>query len=381
PGDHHGGAGGTAGGGAAVVVSGEVVAEIDAAGRYAQRPAGTALQRTLRLVRVEGEWRVDVPGDGRLLTQVDASRSLRPFPVHFATLDTAQLVGDVRWFTYDSSTATRVVTELLAGASPWLAPAVLSGAPAGTRLRTGTVPVADGAATVDLTAPALRATPERRAVLLAQLRAGLTRLPGVEDVVVRVGGAELTRGSSSPAADPPVALPVPDARLVLAGPAGVARWDRTSVQPAPGAAGAAAGARHPAVAADGSCTAWLAEEGRVLRVQPAREAAPVSLDAGGSVLAPPSVDRHGWVWLVPSAPQAGARAHQDHHPVVAQPRGVQHLPGVGHQLRGGGAQAQRPARGPAHHAVHPHPHRPARVLAHHQQPRPVAGHPRAQHPP
>ncbi|WP_432572818.1 LpqB family beta-propeller domain-containing protein [Kineococcus sp. SYSU DK005] len=297
-------AGPPAAGTAAVVVSGDVVAEIDAGGRYSQRPAGTALQRTLRLVRVEGEWRVDVPGDGRLLTQVDASRSLRPFPVCFATVDAAQLVADVRWFAYDSSTATRAVTELLAGPSPWLAPAVLTGAPPGTRLRTGTVPVADGTATVDLTAPALRAAPERRAVLLAQLRAGLTRLPGVEDVVVRVDGAELTRGSSPPVPDPPLVLPVTDVRLVLVGPSGVARWDRSSVQPVPGAAGAAAGARHPAVAPDGSCTAWLVDEGRTLRVQAGREAEPVAVDAGGAVLAPPSIDRHGWVWVVPTT--AGA---------------------------------------------------------------------------
>ncbi|MCI2237888.1 GerMN domain-containing protein, partial [Kineococcus sp. TRM81007] len=224
---------------AAVRVSATALADIDAGGRYALRPPGDVLQRTVRLVRRDGVWLVDVPGDGLLVTQVDASRSLRPFPVHFATADAAQLVGDVRWFAYGSSTATRVVTELLAGPSAWLAPAVRSGAPPGTRLRTGTVPVSGGTAVVDLTAPVLRAAPEERGVLLAQLRAGLGRLPGVEEVVVRVDGAELTREAGpSPVLDPPVALPVPDPRLVLAAPGGVSRWGAGAAHPVPGLAAA-----------------------------------------------------------------------------------------------------------------------------------------------
>ncbi|WP_432495631.1 LpqB family beta-propeller domain-containing protein [Kineococcus gypseus] len=288
---------------AAVLVSGEALADVDAGGRYAQRPPGSAVRRTLRLVRVDGEWRVDEPGDGRWLTQVDASRSLRPFPVCFATPDGAVLVSEARWFPYDSATATRVVTEVLAGASPWLAPAVLGGAPPGTRLRTGTVPVSDGAAVVDLTAPARHASPQRRGVLLAQLRTALTRLPGVERVVVRVEGTELAPGRGpSPAPDPPLTLPVRDSRLVLAGPAGLARWDRAELRPVPGAPAG----RHPAVAADASCVAWLDEDARTLRVLPAGAASPAAVRARGAVLAPPSVDRHGWVWVVPTSPGATA---------------------------------------------------------------------------
>ncbi|WP_432482161.1 LpqB family beta-propeller domain-containing protein [Kineococcus esterisolvens] len=287
-----------------VLVSAPAVADVDAGGRYVQRPPGGSVQRTLRLVREEGRWCVDVPGDGLLMTLVEASRSLRAFPVHFATADAAQLVGDVRWFPYDSSTATRVVTELLAGPSGWLAPAVFSGAPRGTRLRTGTVPLSGAAAVVDLTAPALRTTPRQRGVLLAQLRAGLTRLPGVEEVVVRVDGADLTREQGpSPAADPPLVLPVPDPRLVLAGPSGISRWGAGAVQPVEGLS---AGGEHPAAAVDGSCYAWLAQGGRALHVQRPGTASPVALDAaavpgGAAVFAPPSVDRHGWVWAAPAA--------------------------------------------------------------------------------
>ncbi|WP_432496130.1 LpqB family beta-propeller domain-containing protein [Kineococcus auxinigenes] len=301
---------------ASVRVSAPALADVDAGGRYAQRPPGARLERTLHLVREDGCWRVDVPGDGLLLTQLDAARSLRPFPVHFATTaGAAQLVGDVRWFAYDSSTATRVVTELLAGPSAWLAPAVRSGAPAGTGLRTGTVPLSGAVAVVDLTAPALRTTPEQRALLLAQLRAGLTRLPGVEEVAVRVEGAELTREAGpSPLGDPPGAPPVPDPRLVLAGPAGPSRWAAGAVRPVQGlsAPGAAAGVEHPAAAGDGSCWAWLVRGGATLVVQrsAAGGAGPaVSLGAGSVAgaaqgFAPPSIDRHGWVWAVPSAPGA-----------------------------------------------------------------------------
>ncbi|WP_337063169.1 GerMN domain-containing protein, partial [Kineococcus sp. G2] len=295
---------------AAVRVAATALADVDAGGRYAPRPPGDVLERTVRLVLRDGAWLVDVPGDGLLVTQVDASRSLRPFPVHFATADGAQLVGDVRWFAYGSSTATRVVTELLAGPSAWLAPAVRSGAPPGTRLRTGTVPVSGGTAVVDLTAPALRASPEQRGVLLAQLRAGLGRLPGVEEVVVRVDGAELSRGAGpSPVPDPPVGPPARDPRLVLAAPQGLARWAAGAVHPVRGLA--AAGCEHPAAAADGSCYAWLEAGGGVLRVQrsTAVGGAAVRLDAASVAgaaagLGPPSIDRHGWVWVVPTAPGA-----------------------------------------------------------------------------
>ena len=286
-----------------VSLSAGVLALVDATGHYVQQPAGTPLTRSVRLQREDGQWRIADPGDGVVLTRLDASRTLRPFSVFFATADRGRLVGDVRWFGYDSSTATRIVTELLAGPSPWLSSAVVSGAPRGTGLRVGTVPVADGTATVDLSDQALSGTPDERSLLLTQLRASLTRLPGVSTVRVTVDGADLTRGSTAGAdGDPVPPTPAADARLVLLGPAGLSRWDGLSAQAVtgtdPGLA-LGAGAAHPAVSADGSTYAVLTDADRAVRVQ--RPGGPLQVAVTAETpLAPPSIDREGWVWTVPT---------------------------------------------------------------------------------
>lgn len=286
---------------AQVEVAGDVLALVDATGHYVQQPEGTAFARTVTLRREGGQWRIDDPGDGVVLTQLDASRTLRPFPVYFATADASALVGDVRWFGYDSSTATRIVTELLAGPSQWLAPAVRTGAPRGTELEVGTVPVAAGVATVDLTEAALSASPTERALLLAQLRASLTRLPGVGSVTVTVDGAELTRPEGAPE-DPPRTVRAADPRLVLLGPSGLSRWDRTAVTAVTGtdpALTAAAGASHPAASADGTTYAVLTDGDRVLRVQRPGDDPAVAVNSS-TPLVPPSIDRLGYVWTVSS---------------------------------------------------------------------------------
>jgi len=294
------------GGSTQLLVSAEVVAEIDATGHYLQRPAGVVLRETLTLRREGGQWRVDQLPDGVAVSELDASRALRAFPVYFATADAAQLVADVRWFTYGSSTATRIVTELLAGASGWLAPAVRTGAPAGTRLSVGTVPVAAGTATVDLTDAVLRGSPEQRSLLMSQLRASLTRLPGVATVRVTVDGADLTRAGDGDLGDVPLSLPTTDSRLLLLGPAGLSRWDGTALRAVPGTGpglGSGDDASHPAVGPSGGPFAVLDRDARTLRVQAVGQGVQVALRSDAA-LSPPSVDRAGWVWTV--AARAGA---------------------------------------------------------------------------
>ncbi|WP_167587732.1 LpqB family beta-propeller domain-containing protein [Kineococcus rubinsiae] len=318
-----------------VAVSAAVVAEIDATGHYLQRTPGTRLLQTLTLRREGGQWRVDELPDGVAVSELDASRTLRAFPVYFATADARQLVADVRWFTYGSSTATRIVTELLAGASSWLAPAVRSGAPAGTRLRVGTVPVADGTAAVDLTDAVLQGSPEQRSLLLSQLRASLTRLPGVARVRVTVDGAELTRAGDGDVGDVPRTLATTDPRLVLLGPAGLSRWDRTAVGAVPGTGpGLASGddAAHPAVGPAGGPFAVLDRDDRTLRVQAAGGELETALRSDVP-LSPPSVDRDGWVWTVAAASGAVPRIVPSGDP--AAPAQAVDLPadGVGGTVR------------------------------------------------
>ncbi|MEW1960223.1 LpqB family beta-propeller domain-containing protein [Kineococcus sp. NPDC059986] len=288
---------------AVVSITTTATAVVDAAGHYVEQPPGATTTRPVALVREDGQWRLAEPGDGIVLTALDASRTLRSFPVFFVTSGpTPQLLADVRWFGYDSSVATRIVRALLEGPSDWLAPAVVSGAPRGTSLRVGTVPVSAGTATVDLSDRALDAGPAQRATLLAQLRASLTGLPEVSDVTVTVDGAELTR-SGARSADLPRSVVPTDARLVLLGPQGLTRWDRSGAVAVAGTGPgleSGGGASHPAAGADGTTYAVLTDDGRVARVQ--RAGGPLQAAVTGrGPLVPPAVDRFGWVWTAPTA--------------------------------------------------------------------------------
>ncbi|MEZ0494466.1 LpqB family beta-propeller domain-containing protein [Kineococcus sp. TBRC 1896] len=289
--------------GAVVSITVTATAVVDEAGHYVEQPPGATSTRPVRLVREDGQWRLAEPGDGIVLTALDASRTLRSFPVFFVTAGPApRLLADVRWFGYDSSVATRIVRALLQGPSDWLAPAVVSGAPRGTSLRVGTVPVSAGTATVDLSDRVLEAGPAQRAVLLAQLRASLTGLPEVSDVTVTVGGAELSR-SGAPGADLPRSTVPVDTRLVLLGPQGLSRWDRAGVVPVEGTGPGlepGGGAAHPAAGFDGSTYAVLTDDARVVRVQTVGGPLQTAVTGRGQ-LVPPAVDRFGWVWTAATA--------------------------------------------------------------------------------
>ncbi|WP_345713027.1 LpqB family beta-propeller domain-containing protein [Kineococcus glutinatus] len=276
----------------AVVLDAEVVALVDGHGRYEDRSSGSRAVVRVVLRRERGQWRIDELPDGILISALDASRTFRAFPLSFAAADGSLLVPEVRWFAYGPATATRIVRELLAGPSPWLAPAVVTGAPPGTRLRLGSVPVAGGVAVVELTDGALATTPQERRLLLSQLRAVLGRLPGVEDVRVTVRNAELS--GPSPGGDVPTTRPRDERMLVLTG-SGVARYDGGELRSALVVGSGAADLSHPAVSPVGGPVAFLAAAGRQLQLQQPGGPAVVALTAG-SVLLPPSVDPAGWVW-------------------------------------------------------------------------------------
>jgi hypothetical protein len=287
---------------ALVGVRATVSAVVDDTGHYVEQPPGTVLDRQIRLVLQDGQWRLADPADGTVITRLDASRSLRSFPVYFVTDGPSpQLVGDVRWFAYDSSTATRIVRAMLDGPSSWLLPAVTTGAPGGTRLRVDTVPVAAGTATIDLTDAALDADPTERSELLAQLRASLTGLPGVSDVAVTVDGAELTR--TGQAVQLPRSVAPVDGRPVVLGPDGLSRWDsgglRVVASTGPGL-DAAGGASDPAAAPDASAYAVLTDDRRVARIQLPGGTLETAVSGRGT-LVPPSIDRFGWMWTAPTA--------------------------------------------------------------------------------
>lgn len=172
----------------AVRMSAPRLATISAEG--VRRPAApdATVSETFGLTRVEGQWRINRVPNGLLLTDIDVSRSYRPLNVYFLDPSQQILVPDPVFVPKSPGTSTALVKRLLRGPSGWLDPGVTSAFPVGTAL-SGSVPVENGIAEVDLNEVALSASPKAREALSAQLVWTLGQIEDVQAVRITVGGS------------------------------------------------------------------------------------------------------------------------------------------------------------------------------------------------
>lgn len=164
----------------------QVQAVIDAEGHYVVQDAGATRTLQFEMVREAGEWRIAKAPNLTLLIRPVFDVIFRSYSIYFFDAQRTHLVPDLRWFPSRASTATRMMNAMLKGPSEWLKPAVNSAIPAGTALSLTSVTVADGIASVDLTAKALTAKDLARRQMKAQIRATLTQLPNVYSVAISV---------------------------------------------------------------------------------------------------------------------------------------------------------------------------------------------------
>ncbi len=161
-------------------------ATVDGDGHYLLKEAGATRLLEFEMVREAGEWRISRAPNLTLLIRPVFDVIFRSYSIYFFDAERSHLVPDLRWFPSRASTATRMMNAMLKGPSDWLEPAVNSAIPAGTALSLNSVTVADGIASVDLTAKALTAKDEARRQMKAQIRATLTQLPNVYSVAISV---------------------------------------------------------------------------------------------------------------------------------------------------------------------------------------------------
>ena len=168
-------------------------AYVDADGRYfEQAQASQTLQ--FAFIKENGEWRISQAPSGIVLSQSSFNIVFAEQALYFFDPSNAYLVPDVRWFPSRSTVPVRIVRALLAGPASWLGQGVLSSAfPIATTLGTKTVVIEAGTATVDLSKEALTASPQQRARMRQELAATL----GAADVIMTVGGIELTAPDAS----------------------------------------------------------------------------------------------------------------------------------------------------------------------------------------
>jgi hypothetical protein len=172
-----------------VTAEGSLGGTIDESGQYSVAAPGTPLRSVYTLERVEGEWRLAGVPQGLVLGRGDIDRGFRSFNLYYFTRDFTTLVpAPVTVPLSDAGLATQLVRGLIDGPTEWLAPAVRTAFPEGTRLALDAVPVVDGVADVALTAEVTIADEPTRQALSAQLTWTLRQLPDITGVRMTVNG-------------------------------------------------------------------------------------------------------------------------------------------------------------------------------------------------
>ncbi len=160
-------------------------------GEYTDAPDGTMTAADFALVRVSGQWRISALPAGLLLTTYDVGRAYRTYDVYFPDPSRTVMVPDQILVPVGPGISTTLVRSLLTGPTPWLAPAVRTAIPAGTKLVVDSVPVRDGVAQIDLTAAAANALGADAIALSAQFVWTLRQLSGITSVRLTVEGVPL----------------------------------------------------------------------------------------------------------------------------------------------------------------------------------------------
>jgi hypothetical protein len=176
-----------------VRVTASIVAEVDDAGRYRETPAGTSVQATFGMQKLDGGWRIALPpkGFGLWLSTRDLDRIYRPFTIAYVSSSARAIVGDRRWFPITTGLATTLARAQLEPVPTYLTGAAQTGVPARTVLAVDAVPIQSGRALVDLSAMALSADPDQRRAMWAQFVTTLMQVPSVTQVSLEVEGARL----------------------------------------------------------------------------------------------------------------------------------------------------------------------------------------------
>lgn len=134
--------------GTEVALTGQIIGRVDADGVYTG--AEEELRQVLRLVLVDGQWRIDNPPPGVILRDDDFRRAYVQYNLYFLDPTGTKVVPDPRFFLSGSvARANSLVEELLDGPSPFLAPAVTTEFGSDVELRSNVQEVRD--VEVDLT--------------------------------------------------------------------------------------------------------------------------------------------------------------------------------------------------------------------------------------
>ena len=269
------------------------VARVDERGILTLAPPAPAETLSFGLEQVEGEWRIRSAPDGILLDRATFSIVFGQHNLFFTEPRGNTLVPDPRWFAVGATTATDVVTELIAGPSPQLQGGVVATSfPEGTALATDSVPIVSGEARIDFTPEIASADDDALQAMQKQVSASLQSVTGVSSVAFMVNQspfatAEITRGSASTypivSSRPVIQLGAELGELNDVTLISIGVWTRPIVAADPIDLIIRNG-NDAAVMRTATGVSWVDDQARV------------TLLDGRANLASPTLDRADWVW-------------------------------------------------------------------------------------
>ncbi|UCR90302.1 GerMN domain-containing protein [Mycetocola spongiae] len=266
------------------------VANVDDRGQYTAETNGRPMVMDFGFRQVQGQWRISKAPDGVILDPIKFRDVFKPYSLRFFDPTWTHLVPEVRWFPSRASTSTNIVKALLAGPSEWLAGAVSSAFPEGTRLSADSVPTANSVAEVDLTREASGIDDLTLRRMQLQLTASLSDVTAIDAVNMRINGV--------PQEIAPLTLAAPrtDSRPLVLTEAGFGFLTEDMLERLPVAAPAVE-ALDPGAAAAGPDQEVIAVRSAA-GVSAVRAGAAVVVDARGGLIGP-AVDPSGIIWTVP----------------------------------------------------------------------------------
>lgn len=277
-------------------------------GSYTTAEPGARLVLDLTVAQVDGEWRIDSPPDGLVMTAFDFNREFSAYASYFFDPGYGVLVPDLTYLPVRGNLPTLLVEELLDGPTEWLDPAVRSAIDPGVALTGGSVVQVGTVAQVDLSAQVALATAEQRDRLAAQLAWTLRQAPGVSEIALLAAGQPVPLPASANgvvSADSfayydPAAVPAGDLLFAISDQRVVSVRDDEAV-PVAGPLGSVGEFRSIAVSLTGTRAAAVSIDGSSMtRAGLTSDSVANRFDVG-SDLGVPSFDRSGRVWLVDRA--------------------------------------------------------------------------------
>lgn len=174
---------------ASVTLAGRLLGEIDSAGRFTSRQE--SLTHDFGVVQVNGQWRINIPPEGVLLTRYNFQRYYSHVPIYYLARNGGWVVPDPVHVPESQLTISRLVQALLAGPSESLRPVVRNPASVVKKgsLVSATVD-ADGIANVELTDLPADLPDDRRREVVAQLLWTLTAIARITGLRITTQGQQ-----------------------------------------------------------------------------------------------------------------------------------------------------------------------------------------------